>query len=206
MQILIKSLEKFLENRNSHKCKYTKNEMSELKITTNELHLLCNITNENEFKKEAKEFLANRWQRIKNTNLAYPHAGGHPVSEACYRISCYLEKIHNEKNRYHFLMPTIEVTESLISLENISKFKPYEFVMTDDNKSMIILSECLEYANKFPPHNDGTIQLQPTRLLNNQSSHTLSDRERARVINANKFTFEYSQMLMKESFILSYQR
>jgi len=130
------------------------------------------------------EFLAQRWERIKNSNLAYPHQPHSIVNVICLLLAQELEKLTGI-SRYRLLMPTITVDCNEISTTEIKEnnLELHEFVLSDDNDRIIDIIPCMDFAVE-----DGV--LKHTSLFAGKIK-ALSKTEADRVIHHSEYAERY---------------
>ncbi len=130
------------------------------------------------------EFLAHRWDRIRNSNLAYPHQPHSTVNVICLLLAQELEKLTGV-SRYRLLMPTITVDCNEISTTEIKEnnLELHEFVLSDDNDRIIDIIPCMDFAVE-----DGV--LKHTSLFAGKTK-ALSKTEADRVIHHSEYAQNY---------------
>jgi hypothetical protein len=92
---------------------HEKCELLELQKSLNEIEAILNNKNSVQEKlSQFEEFLKNRWERIRQTFLAYPYTANSPLAQFCYGIAKLL-KLNSGKSdacAYQYLMPTLQST------------------------------------------------------------------------------------------------
>jgi hypothetical protein len=121
--------------------------------------------------KPLQDFLAERWEQIRGTNLAYSHAPNNNLNALCLTLAKAIALLTGS-NSNKLLMPTITnngVTSTLDTLE------VHEFILNDDDTQFIEILSTLEQAigdgklKRYDEQNNKHIPLTPTeeeRLIN----------------------------------------
>lgn len=130
---------------------------------------------------QLKRFLANRWERIKDTNNAYPHNTHLPANQFCLLIAEALAKEDPTLNKYQLLMPTLETTEDEMSGIDLDELSLGSFVLSDDNTTFIPVEACLSYVSAR-----GKL-----KILVNGTPRKLTPSEKRRVINHSQSARDY---------------
>lgn len=142
-----------------------------------------------------KQFFADRWERIKDTNLSYtvnPHV---PFNALCFEIATYIAKYANENiNPFQLLMPTIELKDNDVSGTSLDEkdLTLNDFILSDDNKRFIDIFECLRLAEK-----DGTLR---HMSLFKGEAKDLSKAEAQRIIHHSEYTKKYYKAITKRAY------
>lgn len=120
------------------------------------------------------DFLANRWKRIQQTDLAYTFDPHSPINQICWLLAERLSPVVN-KEAVKLLMFNIDLSDQM-SGQDLYELKPWQFVLSDDvnNPRIIMVSDCLSFAKE-----DGVFK--HTSLEDGQVK-PLTESERARVI------------------------
>ena len=85
--------------------------------------------------------LTNRWTAIQNTDAVYCHAPGTIGNRACMIVAEHLVKaLGKKKHPYEYLIPNINVEEWKTSKGNLSHLKLHEFIMSDNNEPIDVMS------------------------------------------------------------------
>ncbi|KTD51618.1 Ras family GTPase [Legionella quinlivanii] len=120
------------------------------------------------------DFLANRWKRIQQTDLAYTFNPHSPINQICWLLAERLSPVVN-KEAVKLLMFNIDLSDQM-SGQDLFDLKPWQFVLSDDvnNPRIIMVADCLSFAKE-----DGVFK--HTTLEEGQSK-VLTETERERVI------------------------
>ena len=95
---------------------------------------------------EFQAFLANRWQRIKSTNINYSD-NKYWLTDVCIGIAEYISKITGQ-DFYKVLMPTLINTKDRIEVYgDLGSLRRTDFVMSDDNAYGLPVAILSHYCN-----------------------------------------------------------
>jgi len=122
-------------------------------------------------------FLRKRWERIQNTDAIYSHRYYTHANQICIKLANYFATVTSFKP-YELLMP------SLTKREYDYDEKLNTVILSDDNKTLIDVFQCLQEA-----HTKKNTQLKHTHPVCNKEC--LSELERDRVIKHSSFATHY---------------
>lgn len=89
--------------------------------------------------------LADRWERIKNTNMAYTEAPYNLINHLCLKIAQIIAPtVHSQA--YQLLMPSLEHTQDDMGTD-IHQLRFDQFILSDNNTSYIPLEHCVKNAS-----------------------------------------------------------
>jgi hypothetical protein len=132
-----------------------------------------------------KTFLANRWERIRGTDAAYPHNPHDPLNQACFWLA--IANQNEQTTAYELLMPGIEAVNQF-SMEDINDLALHHFILADDEIHWINIADCLDYAGAETA--DGILK-HIGRVDNNNQRIVLSATEKARLLQHSPQTEKY---------------
>lgn len=145
-----------------------------------------------------KNFLANRWQRIRGMHLAYPYCAHRKVSQLCLMLAQALATFFPE-SIYQLLMPTLTTSTNITTgtALNDDDLQLHHFVLSDDDSHFIEVLPCLMNAeeDKLLKHTAIFPEWKEEGLFS--SIKTLSENEKYRVIHHSRYTLEYYQQIEK---------
>lgn len=132
-----------------------------------------------------KDFLAYRWERIKGTDLSYPHAIDHPTSQFCFILAQALSKLEGggTKEILSLLMPTVEQLEdNIVPIDAKAELcaQLRQFVISDDYKRTIYVETSLNGMSQ-----DGILR------HTSPSYEPLNKEEQKRVIHHSSYSKAY---------------
>jgi hypothetical protein len=146
------------------------------------------------------DFLAYRWQEVKSTLLSYPHSPNNSATIICHQLAKDLAtaRCYSEFCDLTLLMPTIKPANAILATnlnlqqresEDKDKIRLTQFVLSDDNTTIIYVYDCLadarldnEYKHTSKLYNDQRVQLSLNEK-NRVIHHSSYAAECARLIN-----------------------
>lgn len=110
-----------------------------------------------EFIEKLKAFLAARWNRIKNTDLAYTQDSQNPASVLCIGLAAILDNAtpHNKdtSNKFELLIPDLKgALKNHVNSQHIDDYDISEIVLTDNNANFIPIKDCIDGWTKTDSH------------------------------------------------------
>lgn len=149
-------------------------EALEMELARHELVQLSKLEDSAQIEAALIAFFKERWDRIKESDLCYPHRSDSLINMLCLEIALILANGDRTK-AYQLLMHTLQVTEDIYHC-NLGEYDFGSFVMSDDNSRAIVVYGALEMARE-----DGI--LKHTSLLPGKLDLALTPAETARVVS-----------------------
>jgi hypothetical protein len=114
----------------------------ENQLTLDELEACLTHSTATTLPENLRQLLSTRWQRIRNTSMCYTQQPANSIHQFCLKLA---QKVDAD-NAYRLLMPSIENVVDVYG-SNIRDFKLHEFVLSDQERVFIPVTDCLHSAS-----------------------------------------------------------
>jgi hypothetical protein len=168
-------------------------------LTLHELRVLAKESKddkEHSIATKVQKFLGNRWERIRHTDIAYPHDPHGPLTKICLTLAeRYASKFKTD--RYKLLMPTLKESKHSVTQTNLadSELKLSDFILTDKDKGFIEVGPCIEMAKETGEYHYQFVPEKKDPSQPNPQPRKLSPDEVERLINHSQLTRESHQAI-----------
>lgn len=168
-------------------------------------HIICDITQNGKHELTylydhvlLRDFLSEFYSIVKDTNAMPLYCPNSGLSIVMIELAKMLEKYFYNISRFELLMPSIQITDFIISATSLhdSELELRGFVMNDDGTCLIEVLNCLKFASE-----DGI--LKHTCLFDGKVKE-LSDSEQKRVIDHSQETMDYWKAIQNKINITLY--
>lgn len=132
-----------------------------------------------------EDFLNERWERIRNSNLAYPQAPHHPLNQLCIALSHALAPALG-KSAGQLLMPTLKAATSDLTMAHIDALHPREYTLTDEDDQFLEIVATLQSAEV-----DGVVKKPTPKLV------AVSPTEQQRLIHHSSEALAYYEAVQE---------
>lgn len=160
-----------------------------------------NINPEIEATKESlaplKDFLAQRWELIRGTKLAYTINTQSPITNLCFVLADALKPVY-EISAYKLMMPTLEVEYNDVTATNLGEagLQLQQIVLSDDDKYFIEVQPAIAYSEDgFLKYQNSVEGVQEPNLP--KGIKKLSHKEKDRIINHSAEAKDYYESVQK---------
>ncbi|MDR3491318.1 MAG: hypothetical protein P4M12_04640 [Gammaproteobacteria bacterium] len=92
-----------------------------------------------------KDFLANRWEYVRKTDLSYPHRMNINTNIICWLLANDIASVLSS-TPYNLLMPSMQHPINEVTLNDWNDLQLHEFILNDDETRFIEVADCIQYA------------------------------------------------------------